>query len=135
LRFVPVVVLAFTLLAACGDEGSSTGPLSNSSTSTSTGSSGSGSTGTTSSTGTATLRWAEPTTNTNGTPLTDLAGYEIYYGESASNLSDTVHLSGATTTQYVINNLTSGTWYFAIKSLTSTGRESSMSEVVSLTIT
>ena len=27
-----------------------------------------------------TLNWTAPTTNTDGTALTDLAGYKIYYG-------------------------------------------------------
>src|SRR5580698_8272340 len=31
-------------------------------------------------TGSATLSWTVPTENTNGTPLTNLAGYHIYYG-------------------------------------------------------
>jgi hypothetical protein len=31
-------------------------------------------------TGTATLSWSAPTTNTDGTPVTTLIGYHIYYG-------------------------------------------------------
>ena len=27
-----------------------------------------------------TLSWDPPTTNADGTPLTDLAGYKVYYG-------------------------------------------------------
>jgi hypothetical protein len=30
--------------------------------------------------GQATLSWDPPTTNVDGTPLTDLAGYKVYYG-------------------------------------------------------
>jgi hypothetical protein len=130
-------VLALAVLAGCGDDSSSTGPLtgdaSSSSSGSSSGSSGSGTTAPATS-GTATLRWAEPTTNTNGTPLTNLAGYRILYGVSASNLSQTVDLNSPTTTQYVINNLTAGTWYFAIQSVTSAGAESPLSDVVSATI-
>ena len=35
-------------------------------------------------TGSAALSWAVPTENTDGTPLTNLAGYQIYYGTSAT---------------------------------------------------
>jgi hypothetical protein len=34
---------------------------------------------------TATLTWDAPTTNADGTPLTDLAGYRIYYGTTSGN--------------------------------------------------
>jgi hypothetical protein len=34
--------------------------------------------------GSATLSWAAPTENMDGTPLTNLAGYQIYYGTSAA---------------------------------------------------
>ncbi len=35
--------------------------------------------------GTITLAWDAPTTNTDGTPLTDLAGYKIYYGPTSGS--------------------------------------------------
>jgi hypothetical protein len=84
--------------------------------------------------GSATLKWSEPTTNTNGTPLTNLSGYRIYYGQSSSDLSQVVDINGANATEYVINSLTAGTWYFAIQSITSSGTESSLSDVASFTI-
>jgi len=84
--------------------------------------------------GNATLSWQAPTTNTNGAPLTDLAGYRIYYGTSASNLSDTIPLTGVGLQTYVIVNLAPGTWYFAVKAIASTGVESALSDIVSKTI-
>src|SRR4030067_1427045 len=36
------------------------------------------------------LTWDAPTTNTDGSPLTDLAGYKIYYGDSSGQYSSTV---------------------------------------------
>jgi hypothetical protein len=85
------------------------------------------------STGSATLSWLAPTTNTDGTALTDLAGYRIYYGTSASALSDTVPL-GLGVQTYVIGSLGPGTWYFAVRAITSTGVESALSDTVSKTI-
>jgi len=84
--------------------------------------------------GTATLSWEAPTTTTNGTMLTDLAGYRIYYGLDSADLSETVDLATIGVQTYVIDNLGAGTWYFAIKAVTSAGIESALSNVVSKTI-
>jgi len=84
--------------------------------------------------GIATLSWQAPTTDTNGAPLTDLAGYRIYYGTSATDLTDTIQLTSVGLQTYVIQNLASGTWYFAVTAVASTGVESALSDVVSKTI-
>lgn len=133
-------MLTLAVLAGCGGDGfdsSGTAAAAASSTGSSTGSSSTGSGTSTSpappTSTTATLRWSEPTSNTNGTPLTNLAGYRIYYGTDAKNLDETVALSSPQDTSYALN-LTPGTWYFAIKSVTSTGAESAMSDVVPFTI-
>ena len=85
-------------------------------------------------TGSATLSWQAPTTNTDGSALTDLAGYRIYFGTSADDLSQAVPLTGVGLQTYVIGGLVSGTWYFAIRAVTSDGVESALSEIVSKTI-
>jgi hypothetical protein len=79
--------------------------------------------------GSATLSWTPPTENTDGTALTNLAGYRILYGSSASSLSKSVSLANAGVTTYVID-LAPGTYYFAIKAYTATGAESATSNVV-----
>ncbi len=84
--------------------------------------------------GMATLSWEAPTTTTSGAALTDLSGYRIYYGIDENNLSQVVNLSTVGIQTYVIDNLGSGTWYFAIRAVTSAGVESSLSNVVSKTI-
>ena len=84
--------------------------------------------------GTATLSWQAPTTNTDGAALTDLAGYRIYYGMNADDLTQTVQLTSVGLQTYVIEDLGSGTWYFAIKAVTRTSVESALSDVVSKTI-
>jgi hypothetical protein len=85
-------------------------------------------------TGAATLSWTPPTRNTDGTTLTNLSGYKISYGTSASSLTKSVTLSNPGLSSYVVENLTSGTWYFAIKSYTSTGSESALSSVASKSV-
>lgn len=81
-----------------------------------------------------TLSWTAPTQNTDGTELTDLSGYRIYYGTSADNLSNGVDVA-ATATEYTISGLTVGTtYYFALTALNLAGIESERSTVVSRTI-
>jgi hypothetical protein len=80
-----------------------------------------------------TLNWGAPTTNTDGTALTNLAGYRIMYGSSASNLDTTVQV-GTGVMSYTVDGLTSGTWYFSIKSYSSSGTESTPSNAVSATV-
>jgi len=88
-----------------------------------------------SSTGSATLSWLPPTTNTNGTPLTNLAGYKIYYGTNSSSLNQSVQIANPGIANYAIDNLSPATWYFTVVSYNSQNIESSLSAVVSKTIT
>lgn len=85
-------------------------------------------------TGTATLTWTAPTLNTDGSALTNLAGYRIVYGTSASALNQIVEVSNPSILAYKIEALQPATYYFAIKSYTSAGVESDPSGVVSLVI-
>ncbi|GFE78490.1 hypothetical protein GCM10011487_04900 [Steroidobacter agaridevorans] len=87
-----------------------------------------------SSTGSATLSWTPPTSNTNGTTLTNLAGYRIYYGTSSSSLNRTIQVANAGVTRYVVPDLSAGTWYFAVRAYSSTGGESANSNTASKTI-
>lgn len=70
------------------------------------------------------LSWIAPTQNTDGSALTDLKGYRIYYGTSATALTQAVTINNADLTSYVIDSLASGTWYFAITAINSAGIES-----------
>lgn len=85
-------------------------------------------------TGSATVSWVAPTTNSDGSPLTNLAGYTIHYGNSATALNQTVQVASASAVSYVLTNLSSGTWYFAVSAYTSAGTQSSLSSVASKTI-
>jgi hypothetical protein len=85
-------------------------------------------------TGSATINWTVPTLNTDGSALTNLAGYRLYYGTSAANLSQTVQISNASVTTYTVDNLAPGTWYFAMADYTSSGDVSGNSNIGSKTI-
>jgi hypothetical protein len=84
--------------------------------------------------GTVTLNWQAPTTNTDGSPLTNLAGYTIAYGANPNALTQSVTVDNPTTTVYSVQNLSSGTWYFAVSADTSDGTQSALSSVVSTTV-
>jgi hypothetical protein len=83
---------------------------------------------------TATVSWTAPTTNTDGSPLTMLSGYHLYYGTSEAALTQSIAISSATTTTYDVTGLTPGTWYFAVAADASDGTESAQSTVGSKTI-
>jgi hypothetical protein len=84
--------------------------------------------------GTASLSWSAPTDNSNGSPITGLAGYNIYYGTDPSNLTKSIDVAGATTTTYVVTGLTAGTYYFAVAAYNSEGVDSSLSNIGQKTI-
>ncbi len=86
------------------------------------------------SSGTATLTWTAPQENTNGTALTDLAGYIIRYGTSQGAMSHSISVASAATTSYEISNLGPGTYYFEVIAYSTAGTESAPSDVGSKTI-
>ncbi len=73
--------------------------------------------------GTVQLSWYPPATNTDGSPLTDLAGYRVYYGTTSRDYNNYIDVGNVTT--YQISNLTDGqTYYFAATSYDTSGNES-----------
>jgi len=82
----------------------------------------------------ATLSWVSPTQNEDGSPLTDLAGYKIYYGTSAGDHANEITINNPGITTYVVNNLSTNTWYFVSTSFNASGVESVFSNAVSRTI-
>jgi hypothetical protein len=95
----------------------------------------SGSTGSTAPvTATASISWVAPTENTDGSKLTDLAGYTIYYGTESSALTQTVQVANPAALGYVVTGLAKGTtWYFQVTSYSSAGEESAPSAITSKT--
>lgn len=76
------------------------------------------------------LTWLPPTENTDGSSLTNLAGFRIVYGASATQLTQTIQVTNAGMSSYVVENLAPGTYYFAVRAYTSAGAESADSNVV-----
>jgi hypothetical protein len=80
------------------------------------------------------LSWAAPTTNTDGTPVTDLAGYHIYYGTSPADLTLWASVAGAGATTYVVTDLPNGTYYFSVVAYNTAGVDSGQSNLANETI-
>jgi len=72
----------------------------------------------------ATISWLPPLQNEDGSALTDLAGYRLYY--NGSLLTDL----GAGLATYVVDGLSTGTHCFYMTALNSKGVESVPSETV-----
>lgn len=71
----------------------------------------------------ATLTWIPPTTNTDGSALTDLTAYILTYGTDPAALTEAVTLSGGLT-MYVLEPLAAGRWYFELRAVNSHGVQS-----------
>jgi hypothetical protein len=84
--------------------------------------------------GSATLSWTPPTQNSDGSSLGYLAGYRVMYGRTSSNLDQTVNVDNPSVNRYMVENLGSGTWYFAVMAVNATGVTSQMSNTASKTI-
>ncbi len=84
----------------------------------------------------ATLSWDAPLTRQSGVSIAmgELQGYEIVYGQSASALTHSVVIEDASRTQFTIENLADGDWYFAVRAIDTEGLASPMSDVVSKSI-
>jgi hypothetical protein len=75
------------------------------------------------------ISWRPPTRYIDGTVLTDLAGYRIYAGPSASSLRPFATLNNPGLTRYVIDELAPGTHYFALTARSAAGAESALSNL------
>lgn len=63
--------------------------------------------------GKAVLTWTAPTINSDGSALTDLGGYKVYWGSSSGDHSNSQDVGNVTT--YTINSIAdTGTTYFSV---------------------
>ena len=80
----------------------------------------------TASAATVSLSWNPPTTNTDGSQLTDLAGYKVYYGTISGYYTQQIDVNNANS--HTLSNLSDGTtYYYAITAYNTSLRESDYS--------
>jgi hypothetical protein len=80
--------------------------------------------------GSITLSWTAPTYNTDGSVLTDLDGYRIYWGTTPGQYPYSVTIDNESVTTYVLENIPVGTYNFVATSFNSAGIESTYSDPV-----
>jgi hypothetical protein len=84
--------------------------------------------------GTAALTWDPVTQNTDGTPMTRLAGYKVYYGRAPWALTHVAVVRDPHVTSYTVRELAPGRWFFAVAAYSRDGTESGGSKVKSKVI-
>ena len=85
--------------------------------------------------GVATVSWVAPASNSDGSQITDLAGYTIYYGTSPNKLDQRIQVTGPEETTYTVKELRSGTtYYFNVVAVTAAGTKSGPSPTVAKAI-
>jgi hypothetical protein len=83
--------------------------------------------------GTARVNWTAPTTNIDGSTLTNLSRFKVMYGASSTTLNQSVIVDDPTR-RYATLTLAPGTWYFAVRAVNNSNVESSNSNVASRTV-
>lgn len=108
------------VLTACGGGGGGSGTSADSSTDP----------GDSSETTSVTITWVAPSSRTDGSPLSlsQIARYEVNYGRSSGEYTDTITVNDATATEAVIPNLENGTYHIAVRVYDTNGLDSRFSE-------
>ena len=85
--------------------------------------------------GAATLTWQPPTLNTDGSTLTDLSAFKVYWSTTQGTYSATqsTQISSAIRS-HTVSGLARGTWYFVVTALNTQGLESPYSNAWTKTI-
>jgi len=104
-----------------GPGGSASGP----------GGSGSGGQQPPATTGSLTLGWDAPSANEDGSPLTDLAGYNVYYSRTTPvTVTNSTVVQLATVTTATLSDLMPGTYFVAVAARDVNGNISGLSASV-----
>ena len=80
--------------------------------------------------GSATLSWTAPTSRVDGSPLTNLAGYRIFYGRMSGVYDYEIAIDNPGVATYVVEDLVSGDWFFTLAAYDADGLESDRSNEV-----
>lgn len=85
---------------------------------------------------TAELRWDAPLTSADGTQLSDLAGFKVYYSTTTPLTKiNSQNIDVGNTTAYTFDSLPAGTYYFAVAAYDLVNNESDLSDATTKIIT
>jgi len=121
---VITIALVVVVMAGCGGGRATT---------SSSDQSGNGSDQSENGTGSATLTWHPPTTYTDTTPITELAGHNIYINDG-SGFKKVASINTAGVTTYLVENLAAGSYTFVVTAFDTLGMESAFSAEANITI-
>jgi hypothetical protein len=78
------------------------------------------------------LTWVAPSTRTDGSSLdmSEIGGYKVYMGTTDDNLEQVLDLADSSISDYVVEGLATGDYYFAVTTYDTEGNESSYSNIV-----
>jgi hypothetical protein len=82
----------------------------------------------------AVLTWTAPTQNVDGSALTDLAGFKVYWGTSSRSYGNSATVNGAGANSYAIDLAAPGTYYFAVSAFNAASEESTRSNEVTKSV-
>ena len=75
-----------------------------------------------------TLAWDAPTINSDGSELTDLSGYKMYYGNSTGEYLTAIDVGNVNI--YTVSDLSDNTWFFAVTAYDTSRNESDYSNEI-----
>jgi hypothetical protein len=84
--------------------------------------------------GSLTVSWMPPLERADGSALTNLAGYKIYWGTAPGDYANTVTIDTPGVTSYVLEQLSPGTYYLVMTAFDAAGVESGRSNVATVEI-
>lgn len=85
--------------------------------------------------GSAKVSWTAPATNTDSSPLTNLKGYVLRYGQkSGGPYPNAIEVNQPDTRSILVSDLGLGTWYFVVHAVNTLGIESAPSNEAAKTI-
>ena len=82
------------------------------------------------------LSWAAPTEREDNEPisLSEIAGYKVYYGTSANDYHKSVDINDGSAVGYTFTDFSAGTYYFALTTYDTEGRESQQSPAIKIIV-
>ena len=86
------------------------------------------------SSGSAQLTLGAPSRNTDGSLVTDLVAFKIYYGTSSGEYSNEIYLDNPGISTYVVQNLSPNTYFFAATAINGSNVESDLSNEIQRTV-
>ena len=77
-------------------------------------------------TGTISFKWDPPVENEDGSRLTDLKGYRLYWGPPGRPFENRIDIGSPETTAYVLEDLPNGKWHLGLSAVNQRGLESDL---------